>query len=256
MQECAVAEMAGGSVGYFSTAAPHRGESPNEDSAGLFDLGGGRGVLLVADGVGGHPQGPRASALAVEHMDTALKAVNGKPSLRDAILDGFERANRAILDLGVGAATTLAAIEVRDDLIRPFHAGDSAVLVTGQRGRLKLLTVSHSPVGYAVEAGVISEGEALHHEDRNVVSNLVGSAAMRIELGAELPLDAHDTVVIGTDGLFDNLSTDEIIDIVRAGPIEAAARALREGCERRMNEPRNSEPSKPDDLTFLVYRRA
>jgi hypothetical protein len=42
---------------------------------------------------------------------------------------------------------------------------------------------------------------------------------------------------------------------VATGPLEAALRRAPEACHRRMTAPRTGEPSKPDDLTLLLYRR-
>jgi serine/threonine protein phosphatase PrpC len=88
-----------------------------------------------------------------------------------------------------------------------------------------------------------------------VVSNLVGQNDMRIELGSTLALSDHDTVVLASDGLFDNLSPPEIVDIVRKGPLGEAANHLRDAAMGRMQAKEPGAPSKPDDLTFLLYRR-
>ncbi|MHC4422347.1 MAG: PP2C family protein-serine/threonine phosphatase, partial [Planctomycetota bacterium] len=65
----------------------------------------------------------------------------------------------------------------------------------------------------------------------------------------------RDTLVLGSDGLFDNLHLEEITEYVRKGPLARAAESLAAACRRRMCEPRADHPSKPDDLTFLLYRR-
>ena len=137
---------------------------------------------------------------------------------------------------------------------RPYHVGDSEILVVGQRGRIKLQTVSHSPVGYAVEAGLLTQKEALHHDDRHLVSNLIGSPDMRIEVGSPMVLAPRDTVLLATDGLFDNLTVREIVKMIRAGPLLDAASALIRACESRMQSPGAGTPSKPDDVTFILYR--
>jgi len=134
--------------------------------------------------------------------------------------------------------------------------GDSAILVVGQRGKLKLQTLSHSPVGYAVESGLLDADEALHHEERHIVSNMVGAPDMRIEVGSALALAPRDTVLLATDGLMDNLGLAEIVEIVRRGPLERAARRLAELCDERMRRPLEGQPSKPDDVTFVLFRRA
>jgi serine/threonine protein phosphatase PrpC len=254
MSEGIFQDMAGGQIALFTVRAPES-EKPNQDSAALIELSENAAVFAVADGAGGLPAGAKASSLAVTNLEKAVTS-EGEEVLRSRILDGIERANAAILELGLGAATTLAVVEIQDAVLRPYHVGDSQIMVVGQRGKVKLVTVNHSPVGYQVEAGVLQPHEALHHEDLALVSNLVGQADMRIEVGAPLELAPYDTVVIGSDGLFDNLTVDEIVELVRAGPLEEVAKNLAEQCKNRMLAPEEGQPSKPDDLTFVVFRLA
>ena len=161
----------------------------------------------------------------------------------------------AVIDLGVGAATTLALAEIQGDRVRPYHIGDSQVVIVGQRGRLKAQTISHSPVGFALEAGVLDAREAMHHEDRHIVSNVIGTAEMRIEFGALQKLAVRDTVLLGSDGLFDNLHLSEIVEWVRKGPLHAAMHRLVDACRQRMVVTDAEHPSKPDDLTVVAFRR-
>lgn len=245
-----------GQVAVFSAPAPGK-DGPNEDGAAVVGLSDGLGVLLVADGVGGGPAGESAAALTLLSVAAAVTTgVRDEPSLRGAILDGIEGANRKVMELGIGAGTTVAAVELAGDTVRPYHVGDSAIVVVGQRGRLKLQTVAHSPVGYAVESGMLDEEEALHHDDRHLVSNLVGSSDMRIEVGSPLRLASRDTLLLASDGLLDNLTLPEIVETIRKGPLADAARALCQTCFQRMLEPASGRPSKPDDLTVLLYRRS
>lgn len=175
MTDVAAFDFLGGSVVIFTTRSPQK-ETPNEDVAALWPVGLTSGVLAVADGLGGHAGGERASRLATEAIQKSLQAAppaaEGEPTdLRAAILDGIEAANQTVRDLGTGAATTMALVEIQDRTIRPYHVGDSAILVTGQRGKVKLQTIPHSPIGYAVEAGLMKEEEAIHHEARHVISS-------------------------------------------------------------------------------------
>ena len=105
-----------------------------------------------------------------------------------------------------------------------------------------------------MEAGVLDEEEAMHHEERHVVSNVVGSAEMRIEIGPEIRLAPRDTVVLASDGLLDNLTMDEIIARVRKGRLDKAVRWLALDTRRRMTCPEEGQPSKPDDTTIIAYR--
>ncbi|MCG8591362.1 MAG: serine/threonine-protein phosphatase [Proteobacteria bacterium] len=246
---------ASGNAAVHSSRAPHK-ESDNEDAALWVPSGPGRGVVAVADGVGGQPGGASASERALACLERAVgSAPESEASLRAAILDGLEAANREIIAAGTGAATTLAAVELDGASMRPYHVGDAAILVVGQRGKLKLQTVSHSPVGYGVEAGLLNEREALHHEDRHLISNAVGVADMRIEVGSPLELAPRDTLLLATDGVLDNASVAEIADHIRCGPLLEAAERLAGACRRRMQGAGAGQPSKPDDLTFILFRR-
>lgn len=242
-----------GSAAVFSRAAGP--ERPNQDAVAVVSLGDDERVLAVADGAGGMPSGGRAAALAVQQLLASVRsAVEQGSTVRDSVLSGFDDANREIRSLASGAAATLAVVHIEGNRMRGYHAGDSAVLVTGQRGRVKYITMAHSPVGYALEAGVLSEREAMHHADRNVVSNMLGDAEMRIEVGPLLKLATFDTLVLATDGLFDNLHTEEISDLVRRGPLAGAGNDLARAALARMTSPEQTQPSKLDDLSFILYR--
>ena len=257
MDAPATLHFAGGTLAYFTRRAPDK-TSGNEDALGLIPWGDDGGVLVVCDGLGGQPAGAQASLLAIRCLAERIAATphdNGG-GLREAILDGIEQANHAIGALGVGAATTLALIEIQGRSARPYHVGDSMILVTGQRGRTKLQTVSHSPVGYAVESGFLDAEAAMHHEERHLISNMLGSPAMRIEMGTPVELASRDTLLLASDGLFDNLHVPEIVEQIRCGPLKTSAKRLCAQSLERMHETVPDLPSKPDDLSFILYRLA
>jgi serine/threonine protein phosphatase PrpC len=254
MSEVETVPIAAGEVAFFSAPCPGRG-SGNQDAVALLPSGPDAAVLAVADGAGGARGGSRAAGIAVRALSRALLEARREGSeLRTAILNGIERANQEVCALGVGAATTLAVAEIHAGRVRPYHVGDSLILVVGQRGKVKLETVSHSPVGFAVEAGVLDEGDAMHHQDRHLVSNVLGADDMRVEVGSERKLSPRDTLVLASDGLSDNLRVLEIAERVRRGPLRDAAEALASTARRRMYAPRDGEPSKPDDLSLLAFR--
>ncbi len=249
-----VFRFAHGWAGLFSRPAPDK-ETPNEDAVALLPAGGTSGVLAVADGLGGMPAGEQASCLVLQMLKEELgQAADPAAGLREPILNGIERANQAISAIGVGAATTVAAVEMQGTTARPYHVGDAMILVVGQRGKLKLQTVSHSPVGYAVESGLLEETEAMNHEHRHLVSNMVGTPDMRIEVGSTITLAPRDTLLLATDGLFDNFTVDEIVARIKSGPLVSVMRILIDECLRRMTKPGEGIFSKPDDLSFIVYR--
>ena len=248
-------QAAGGQVA-VSTVADAGKPGSNQDSAALLPVAGDRLVLIVADGVGGQPGARGASNLSVQLICDALTRVeDGSERLRSTILDGIEAANRAVLALGSGAATTLALAEIGPDYVRTYHVGDSVVLLCGQRGLLKLQTIPHSPVGFAVEAGLLDADEALHHAELNIISNVIGSPDMRIEIGSETPMAPRDTLLLASDGLFDNLLQEEIIGAIRKGRLDGAIRQLTGLAQERMRGTVPGLPSKPDDFTAVLFRR-
>jgi len=240
----------------YCQARPER-DGPNEDAIAVIAVDERRGVVAVADGFGGQPAGDQASRLALQSLCASIaRSAGDGDDLRAGMLNGFEEANAAVMGLGVGAATTLTAVEIADHTARVYHVGDSVALVFGQRGKIKYQTIPHSPVGYAVEAGWLGEEEAMHHDERHVVSNVVGSGEMRIDVGPTLQLAARDTLVLGSDGLFDNLHMSEIIERARAGPLDDTMRELVALATARMIDPKPDAPSKPDDLSIVLARLA
>jgi serine/threonine protein phosphatase PrpC len=237
-----------------STVGSYNKPGPNEDSAAVIPVGDGAIVLVVADGVGGLPGGRAAANTAVDMLrETLSKAA--PETLRTAILDGIEMANTKLLSQGNGSATTIAVAEIRPGIARSYHVGDSAIWVCGQRGRLKMQTTAHSPVGFAVEAGLLKETEALNHAHLHLISNVVGSNEMRIEMGPELRLASRDTVMVASDGLLDNLMQHEIVRLIRKGPLAKSMDGITELSLRRMHEPTAGRPSKQDDYTAILYRQ-
>ena len=77
---------------------------------------------------------------------------------------------------------------------------------------------------------------------------------MRIEIGSGLALAARDSLLLASDGLFDNIELAEIVACIRCGRLEDSARRLLEVCVQRMRSPAAGEPSKPDDLSFVLFR--
>lgn len=245
----------GGDVLAYTCRAPDKA-SENEDTVAVIPYGPAAAVLIVADGAGGLPGGKRASLTAVSSLvDSMQLAMAETMQLRTAILNGIEAANTAVQAIGNGSATTLTVITIEGLTVRSYQVGDSEAIVIGQRGVIKLQTTPHSPTGFAVEAGFLDEKEALHHEDRHLVSNFLGTPEMRIDIGGEVKLRPRDTILLASDGLMDNVHLDEIIERVRKGPLDSAAERVISLAHRRMAGVSVAQPSKPDDLSLILFRK-
>jgi serine/threonine protein phosphatase PrpC len=208
---------------------------PNQDAALVLELQDGALVLAVADGMGGARGGARAAKLAVEKLREAIgEGGASTSSLRERILDGFDRANAAVRRMRLGAGATLVVAAIVEGAVRLFHAGDAQALVVGQRGAVKALTRSHSPVGFAVAAGVLDYDEALHHPALHLVANGLGNPELTVEVSSPLPLGARDTLLLASDGLFDNLYLYEVVELIRRGALPKVGRSLVELIAERM----------------------
>ena len=249
-------EVGGGQVVAFTGRAPDK-DTENQDAVAIIPYGPDAAVLVVADGAGGLPAGRRASQSAVATLDQSLQlAASQTMLLRTAILNGIEAANAAVLDLANGSATTMTVVTIEGRIARTYQIGDSEALITGQRGVIRAQTMAHSPTGFAVEAGFLGEREALHHEERHLVSNFIGTADMRIDIGATVELRPRDTVLVASDGLTDNIHLHEIIDLMRSGPLQQALESIIKLATHRMTAEPSQQPSKPDDLSIILFRKA
>ena len=65
---------------------------------------------------------------------------------------------------------------------------------------------------------------------------------------------ASDTVLVASDGLWDNLFFAEVVECVRKDQREPAAGQRVELARQRMATPATQNPAKPDDLSFILYR--
>lgn len=240
-----------GNAEVFSLQSPSKNAGENEDACALISLSDQSGLMVLADGVGGHRGGQDASALAVETMAAFMqKSVSDQSNLREPVLDAIEECNQALLADGLGAATTLLVVELQGRSIRPYYIGDSTILVCGQRGKLKFQSIAQSPTGYALEAGVMEEAEVRTDEDRHLVSNIIGVADMHMTVGSWLNLAPKDTLLMCSDGLTDNIYIDAIVDKIRTGRINRSAQVLKEQCLEKMA----STDGHPDDLSFILFR--
>ncbi len=239
-----------GHVACFTRKGPDKVQ--NEDALAIIPTNDHSGIMVVADGLGGQPRGDLAARTVIEAITEVTAA--GQPSLREAILHGIDQANRRIMEDGYYGGSTLAVLEIEGRHVRPYHIGDAFVIVTGQRGKIKFQSIAHSPVGYAVESGLIDENDAVHHHERNLVSNFVGTTEMYIDIGPRIELAPRDTILIASDGLSDNLYVEEIVETVRVGPLAKAAAHLQSETHKRMVNRGGELPSHPDDLTFCLFR--
>lgn len=210
----------------------------NEDSA-LVDSE--VGVFAVADGLGGHQAGERASSLAVEILQEHLRAMlsSGSPPSLEGLLEAFDVANAQILSDAVehpersGMGTTLTAAVVEGSRLMIGHVGDSRAWRI-RDGVVTQLTRDHTVVAQQVRAGVIDESDAASHPMRHILSRCLGvREELEVDL-LEMDIDAGDVYVLASDGLEPGLGTDDLREVVadNEDPEVAARVMVNRACER------------------------
>jgi PPM family protein phosphatase len=204
----------GGSL-MFKTASRTdigRVREKNEDAVVTTDR-----CVVVADGMGGHPGGEVASAVAVSLVEAAF---SGRSI--DELIAAVRAANRAIWDRASASAelegmgTTICAAGVTDDGdLAIVHVGDSRAYVW-RDGSLQQLTEDHSLTADLVRRGELNEQRALDHPLHGVLTRALG-------VGPDIELDsvtqrvtAGDRLLICTDGLVNEVGSDEIATLMAA----------------------------------------
>ena len=168
-----------------------------------------RGVLAVADGLGGHPAGDVASLTAVRSIDAApLSADSTVEDLREAVA----AAHAAVLAAAeaepgrTGMGTTVVLAAVGDGHARVLHVGDSRAYLLDAGGRLAAVTRDHGLHGYLTQALGL---------DRDVEPD-----------AAEVTCDPGSRLLLCTDGLTNMLDDDRIAELLATGGAREACDAL------------------------------
>jgi len=186
-------------------------------------------LYAVADGMGGHRAGDRASRIAVQTLhDFFASEEDGHELDADNLRAAFMAANRNIIEDAsgrpdrMGMGTTLTALVVKGNGYLIGHVGDSRALRV-RKGSIEQLTDDHSIVAAQVREGGMTEEEARHHPMRHVLSRCMGcepDPEVDVLTGE---IQDGDTFVLGSDGLTGAIGVELMADTVSAAPDAAAA---------------------------------
>lgn len=182
----------------------------NEDAFLVDDA---LGLMVVADGVGGHQAGEVASQVTCEVL---ARDVQGPGDLEGAIRSANLEVREAVTaGRGkAGMATTVVAAQFDGSRYELAWVGDSRAYLWD--GQLKLLTRDHSYVEALLEKGQITFAEARHHPRKNVIVQAVGlQDEDKLRVGSNRgDLRAGDILVLCSDGLSDVVDCDRLAAIL------------------------------------------
>ena len=233
--------------GFCFTRSKPGGYQNNQDAMAVVSGINDALVLAVADGLGGLPNGAKAARRAVESLASLTCT-----SLPECI----QSVNDVMLSDGFVGGCTLAVAEIACGQVVVHHVGDAGALIVSDLGAVRFKTVPHSPVGQAEAHEGLEEAAALRHPQRHVVSNMIGDDRMWVETSAPVTLQPGDTVVVASDGLWDNFFRKEIVEMVVNDDLLAVSQAIVNQATVRMTGTLAGVPAKKDDLSFIVFRFA
>ncbi len=179
-------------------------------------------LFIVADGMGGHAFGDRASQASIAAFASSVE--EGLPASAQAVLDTIRTANDAVLALadsadGALSGTTLTGVAFVDIGASQnyhwmaFNVGDSRTYSWDGR-TLAQVSVDHSAVQELIDLGQLSRLDAEKHPQRNIVTRALGAEDIVDADIWLLPARARQTFLLCSDGLTKELSDDEIARII------------------------------------------
>jgi protein phosphatase len=198
------------------------------------------GIYAVADGMGGHAAGEEASQLAVRTAVRQLlgNAAEADKDMPEAYQQWLERAvilaNQVVRqkahEENTNMGTTLVIAVVVGNDVHIANVGDSRAYLISPT-HLRQITHDQSFVQNLVDIGQITPEQAAHNPNRNMLTQAVGTQDdLTIDLFNET-LENGESLLLCSDGLWDTLSDEEIINIVQqADTPQAACQKLVDAC--------------------------
>ena len=227
-----------------------RGRDENQDASAILpDVG----LVIVADGMGGHRGGAFASKAVVATFPVSWS------ERRPRLGSDARRIANALSETVVATGQMLRTSVVADPELAGL--GTALVIALLERGRahvvsmgdcrayrmrdrkLTRLTEDHSVVELLVKHGHIAESEARDHPARGQLSRYVGMEAPGLPDVRQIALHRSDRMLLCTDGLSGVATDQEIATALRTPTRERACDALVELARRRGSR---------DDITVLV----
>ena len=197
----------------------------NQDDYRAGELPGGAVWALVCDGMGGAKGGREASQGACNVIENFFQeqyaqcgAGQEEPFLKKALL----YANRLVFQKAAheealaGMGTTAVCALVRSGNVYLCHAGDSRAYLI-RDGKLTQLTHDHSYVQELVDCGTITEEEAEHHPQKNIITKALGVDYRLEPEFTAAKLKREDRLLLCTDGLTNMVPVEEMEELLAQG---------------------------------------
>ena len=179
-------------------------------------------LYIVADGMGGHRAGDKASSYSVTRfVELARKTERELPFLSmEKIL---KQVNKEVFQLSQreeeysGMGTTFVVATVVDKVVYVMNVGDSRLYYYD--GKLKQVTMDHSLVEELVRAGELNRLESRNHPQKNIITKAVGVSETIQPDFFMLDIEEGEKILLCSDGLT-NMVDDEKLEEIMLEPEE------------------------------------
>jgi protein phosphatase len=188
-------------------------------------------VFVVADGMGGHDGGEIASRIVVEEFARLAETGYDPRQGPDVVMATLRSSQRRLREYAAthrgsdggpwhGGTTAVAAMLVEQDAGPEWlltNLGDSRIY-RFSRGELLRVSTDHSVVQELVDAGRISEEQAMVHPERHIVTRALGGPDPLDPDFFSLALVEAERLLLCSDGVTDLLRDAELAQVLGGSP--------------------------------------
>lgn len=208
----------------------------NQDAfkTGFFKEGGAWAV--VCDGMGGVSGGQVASEICVNevssHIEKGYRKSMSMKSVKNLLVSAITASNVKVFETAnenkeyFGMGTTVVAVVILNGFAAVAHVGDSRAYFINDD--IRQITRDHSVVQYLIDTGRITKEAAKTHPDRNVITRAVG-VNPEVDIDVDIiPINEGEIILICSDGLYEYVSENEMLDMIKNPDEDEPAKKLLE----------------------------
>lgn len=178
-----------------------------------------RNLYIVADGMGGHKAGDKASSYSVTRfVELAKKMEDMHPFL--AMDQLITQVNEEVYRISsqqeefAGMGTTFVAATVWNGTVFVMNVGDSRLYYCDGEN-LRQITMDHSLVEELVRAGELSPEESKNHPQKNIITRAIGVYdKMQVDF-FKFEIHKNDMILLCSDGLSNMVDDDMLLAILK-----------------------------------------
>ena len=196
----------------------------NQDAYATGELCETMSWAVVCDGMGGVQGGNVAAVTAVkvvsEHISNSFREGMSSTSIRIMLETAISKANIEVYDLAQsseilkGMGTTIVACVIKDAVAHIVHVGDSRAYLVSD-SKVEQVTKDHSLVQSLIDQGKITEQEAVHHPQKNIITRALGVEDRILVDYDEVMLCEGESLMICSDGLTNCVDSEQLLSIVK-----------------------------------------